>query len=76
MVAVIGVLLGLALVAVGVLLFRHAYLVTKLEEELDAIGSKRSGDVEPADWHVSLTRLIGGGVAIGGLVVLLVAVLD
>ncbi|WP_232686412.1 hypothetical protein [Halobacterium zhouii] len=73
MVAVAGVVLGLVLVAVGAGVVRYAYSLTKVEEQIDAIGSKRSGDVEPAGWHVTLTKLFGGVVAAGGLVVLALA---
>lgn len=74
MVAVVGVLLGLALVAVGAGMVKYAYRLTKVEEQIDAIGSERPGDVEPADWHVTLTKLLGAVVAAGGVVVLALAV--
>ena len=36
------------------------YRLAKFGEILDAVGSKRSlGEVEPADWNVGLTRLVG-----------------
>ena len=40
------------------------YRLAKFNEQLDAIGSKRSmADVEPAGWNVGLTR-IGGILAV------------
>lgn len=43
------------------------YKLARFEEQLDAIGSKRSwSEVEPADWKVLLTRIIGSGMAIIG----------
>jgi len=37
-----------------------SYKVAKLEEQIDSIGSKRSWDyVEPADWKVILTKILG-----------------
>jgi hypothetical protein len=44
------------------------YKVARFEEQLDAIGSKRSwSEVEPAGWKVVLTRVIGVGMAGVGL---------
>lgn len=41
-------------------------------EQLNAIGSKRNlRTVEPADWNVTLTRIVGGGIFLMGLVFLL-----
>lgn len=52
-------------IAVIVLLFglpsaTIPYRMAKLEEAIDAIGSKRkSSEVEPAEWKVLLTRIVG-----------------
>ena len=36
------------------------YKMARLEEQFDSIGSKRSwSEVEPADWKVTLTRVVG-----------------
>lgn len=45
------------------------YKMARFEEQLDAIGSKRSwSEVEPADWKVLLTRVVGAiMVAFGAL---------
>ncbi|MUV50843.1 hypothetical protein ELS20_11830 [Haloarcula hispanica] len=41
-------------------MYRYAYGITKFNEQLDAIGSTtRSSEVEPADWNVMLTKLVG-----------------
>ncbi|WP_435345922.1 hypothetical protein [Haloarchaeobius sp. HRN-SO-5] len=74
MVAIQGVLLGLVLLGLGLLGVRHAYVITRFEENLDAIGSSRQvGSVEPADWNVLLTKVIGGCVAAGGVITVLLA---
>jgi hypothetical protein len=73
MVALLGLLAGGALVAIGALLVRHAYAVTKLEEQIDAIGSRRRGPVEPADWNVALTKGFGAVLAAIGAIVFLLA---
>ena len=76
MVATGGLLLGFVLVVGGAVVVRHAYRLTKAEEQFDAIGSKRSGDVEPAGWNVFFTKVFGACVAAGGAVVLLLSLLD
>lgn len=44
------------------------YKYARFEERIDAIGSKRSwSEVEPADWKVRLTRVIGTAMVIGGV---------
>jgi hypothetical protein len=77
MVAVVGILVGAAIVALGALHVKYAYAITRFEERLDAIGSKRDiGTVEPADWKVALTKVIGATVAGAGVVVVVLALLD
>lgn len=47
------------------------YRLARFEERLDSIGSKRRwSDVEPADWKVTLTRVVGALMAVGGGVLL------
>lgn len=41
--------------------------VARWSEVLDAIGRKPSGRVEPADWNVALTWLLGVGLSVFGL---------
>lgn len=55
--------LGLPL---GTLAAVRPYDVTKVAEAVDAIGRKPSGPVEPADWNVLLTRLVGAAFALLG----------
>ena len=44
-----------------------SYKIARFEEQLDGIGSKRSwSEIEPADWKVGLTRVIGIGMTIIG----------
>ncbi|PSP55616.1 hypothetical protein BRC82_04875 [Halobacteriales archaeon QS_1_67_19] len=44
----------------GVPLAVWPYKMSRFEERLDAIGSKRSWSaVEPADWKVALNRVLG-----------------
>lgn len=48
------------------------YKLARFGEQLDAIGSKRSwSEVEPADWNVALTRIIGLAFVTFGVVGLL-----
>ena len=43
------------------------YKLSRFEEQMDSIGSKRSwSEVEPADWKVALTRIMGVGMALFG----------
>jgi len=54
----------------GFLLAARPYRVARLGERLDAIGSRRSwNSVEPTDWNVRLTRAVGVGFALFGLLV-------
>lgn len=48
------------------------YKVARFEEQLDSIGSKRAWhEVEPADWKVTVTRIIGLAMVTFGIVGLL-----
>jgi hypothetical protein len=50
------------------------YKTAKFGEQLDAIGSKRAAQrVEPADWNVTLTRVVSLFTTLGGTVVVLLA---
>ncbi|WEL18811.1 putative membrane protein [Halorhabdus sp. SVX81] len=51
-VAVIGLVVGLVLI-------RWGYTIARWREIIDAIGRKRAGRVEPADWHVGLVKSVG-----------------
>lgn len=51
-VGVVALLFGLPMAA-------RPYGVARLREVVDAIGRKPSGRVEPADWNVALTRVVG-----------------
>jgi len=43
------------------------YKIARFEERLDGIGSRRSwSEIEPAEWKVGLTRVIGIGMTIIG----------
>jgi len=54
----------------GLLLAARPYRVARLGERVDAIGSRRSwNSVEPTDWNVRLTRAVGVGLALFGLLV-------
>lgn len=62
------ILLSLGLIAAGVASVRYPRRIARYEEMLDAIGStRRVGDVEPADWKVSLTRAGGVILVIAGV---------
>ncbi|MWG33596.1 hypothetical protein [Halomarina oriensis] len=67
----VGLLVGLG----GVVLVTRAETVARLEEQWDAIGSVRTGPVEPARWKVRGNRamgivlaLVGAMLTVGGLV--------
>lgn len=48
------------LLVFGILNAIWPYKLARFEEQLDSIGSKRSwSEVEPAEWKVVLTRLVG-----------------
>ena len=64
-------ILGFLFTVWGVLSTWKPYRVAKLEEQIDAIGSKRrSTKVEPTDWKVTLTRRLGPVLTFFGLVLL------
>jgi len=66
----VNVVLGLILLAIGLASLVWPYKLARFEEQLDAIGSKRSwSEVEPADWKVTLNRVIGAGITLFGLLV-------
>ena len=68
MVEPVRTVFGLSLVAIGILMYRHPYYLSRLGEQLDAIGSRtRVSEVEPAGWNVFLTKVIGGGIVLFGL---------
>lgn len=72
-----GLFLGPLIAIGGALMYRYAYGVTKFNEQLDAIGSTtRSSDVEPADWNVMLTKVVGVAGSIFGLIWFLATVLN
>ncbi|MDQ2073647.1 hypothetical protein ACODNH_09345 [Haloarcula sp. NS06] len=72
-----GLFLGPLIAIGGALMYRYAYGVTKFNEQMDAIGSTtRSGEVEPADWNVVLTKLVGAAGSIFGLIWFLTTVFD
>lgn len=58
------ILLGLLLLAAGGFAYRFARPVASFTEHVDAVGSKRRGKIQPADWKVSLYRYGG---AVGAL---------
>lgn len=52
--------MALILLVLGVPGAVWPYKMARLEEQFDSIGSKRSwSEVEPADWKVTLTRVVG-----------------
>ena len=60
--------LAVFLLAVGIPNAVWPYKFAKFEEQVDSIGSKRSwSEVEPADWKVALTRVVGIGIALFAL---------
>ena len=60
--------LALFLLAVGIPNAVWPYKFARFEERMDSIGSKRSwSEVEPADWKVAFTRIVGAGMTFFGL---------
>lgn len=60
-------LLGVALLLIGLGMIIYAQRITRVGEQIDAIGSTRSSfEVEPTDWNVAVTRILGAGVALLG----------
>ncbi|WP_246998122.1 hypothetical protein [Halosolutus gelatinilyticus] len=64
-------ILGTLVLAIGIAGAVWPYKVARFEEQLDAIGSTRSpSGVEPADWKVTLTRIVGIAIGLFGVLVL------
>ncbi|ELZ57643.1 MULTISPECIES: hypothetical protein [Halorubrum] len=64
--------LALLLLAVGIPHAVWPYEIGRFGERLDSIGSKRAwSEVEPAEWNVKLTRAVGIGTVVLGLIELL-----
>ena len=75
MVLVVETVLGVGMLAVGALGYRHAHGLSRFSEQIDAIGSTTNWDeVEPAGWKVHLYRVsfvllagLGGLFVLGGV---------
>ena len=68
----VNLVFGTLLIGFGLLGAVWPYRVARFEEQIDAIGSKRSWDeVEPTEWKVMLTRVIGVVVAFIGVAIFL-----
>ncbi|SIR98666.1 hypothetical protein SAMN05421858_4998 [Haladaptatus litoreus] len=77
MIEITGLLLGGALIGLGLFGMRYAYQLTRFGEQIDAIGSKqRFSDVEPAEWNVSLSRALSLIVVLTGIVIIILALID
>lgn len=66
---------GMVFVVLGFLAMVWPYRVARFRQAWQAIGSTRSlSDVEPADWNVTLTRVVGvvfillGGAVLFGMI--------
>jgi len=76
MVEINGLLLGGALIVLGLFGIRYAHQITRFGEQIDAIGSKRQlSDIEPAEWSVSIARVLGFIVILTGIVVTFLAII-
>ena len=63
---------GFFLLVFGLPAALRPYAMARFGEQIDAIGSTtRSSEVEPANWNVLLTRMIGLGMTVVGCVMLL-----
>ena len=70
--AMVNLVFGTLIIAFGLLGAVWPYRVARFEEQIDAIGSKRSWDeVEPTGWKVMLTRVIGVVVVLIGVAIFL-----
>lgn len=59
---------GIVVAALGVPALVWPYRVSRLGERMDAIGStRRASEVEPADWNVLLTRIVGAAFVLFGV---------
>lgn len=63
--------LGLIVIIPGLIAIIWPYKISRINEMIDAIGSKRSSsEVEPARWRVVLTRIAGVIVVFLGIILL------
>jgi len=52
--------LGLLIALIGIAQVAKPYGFARFQEQMDAIGSKRrSSEIEPTEWKVQLTRVMG-----------------
>ena len=64
--------IALLLVLFGIPGAVFPYRMARIEERMDLIGSKRAwSEVEPAEWKVLLTRVVGVGMSFVGVIILL-----
>ncbi|ODR81482.1 hypothetical protein BG842_22895 [Haladaptatus sp. W1] len=64
--------LGLFIALLGIAQAAKPYGFARFQEQMDAIGSKRrSSEVEPTEWKVMLTRVMGIVFAVIGIGILL-----
>ena len=67
-------ILGVLLLITGVPAAIWPYKFARVNEQIDAIGSKRPAyAVEPADWNVRLTRIVGIVLVIAGAWLLIIS---
>ena len=58
---------GGALLVFGLLWVNGAYVIALLSEQFDAVGSKTpASEVEPTEWKVMFTRLVGVAMVLFG----------
>lgn len=69
-------IMGFAGLFFGLPMALWPYKVARWSEIVDAIGRKPSGRVEPADWKVTLTYIIGAVMAIVGGIFFLLCMLS
>lgn len=65
------VVLLVVLTLVGAVMAKYPRSVAAFNETVDAIGSRRNGPVEPADWQVTFVRYGGIALTLFGSTVLL-----
>ena len=64
--------IALLLVLLGIPGAVFPYRMARFEERMDSIGSKRAwSEVEPAEWKVLFTRVVGVGMSFVGVIILL-----
>jgi hypothetical protein len=70
-----GVIIGLVVILPGVYIILNPYKSANFRVRLDSIGSNTDWeDVEPKDWMIHYTRIIGGLIALMGMFMIYISI--